>query len=154
MDILWTGLRTVNRQLQAVSGGVVQPVGAGLFQEAETILTISKTDYVPVASGALRASGFVEPPIVAGTQVSVTLGFGGTAAPYAVIVHEDLTKRHTVGQAKYLELPLKARLQGMPAVLAFRAQEAIRQSIQRLANVERNVLSGRDVNWGQPLFAP
>jgi len=154
MDIQWTGLRTVSRQLQAASESVVPTVGASLFQEAETILTLSKTDYVPVDTGALRASGFVEPPIIASSQVSVTLGFGGPAAPYAVIVHEDLTKRHTVGQAKYLEVPLKARLQGMPAVLAFRAQEAIRQSIQRLANVERNVLAGRDVNWGQPLFAP
>ena len=31
----------------------------------------------------------------------------GYAAPYAVHVHEDLTMSHRVGQAKFLEQPLK-----------------------------------------------
>jgi hypothetical protein len=79
---------------------------------------------VPVDTGNLRATGHVQPPVIAGRGVSVELGYGGTAGPnmrlpaperletgqvgYAVHVHENLTAHHTVGQAKYLETPLKA----------------------------------------------
>jgi len=123
-----------------------------MYEEANLIMTAAKTDFVPVDTGALRASGFVTPPVITGQGVEVTLGFGGPSAPYAVVVHEDLTKRHPVGQAKYLELPLKARLAGMPAVLAMRVNDVTRQAIQRAAKVAANVAAGRDVNWGMPLF--
>lgn len=126
---------------------------ASLVQEAEIILTASKRDYVPVDTGALRASGFTEPPVQTATGGSVTFGFGGAAAPYAVLVHEDLTVRHRVGQAKYLEIPTRARIQGMQAVLRMRVRNAMQQSFQRLGKVEANVRAGREVNAGMPLFA-
>ncbi len=125
---------------------------ATLYQEAEVVMTAAKTDFVPVETGALRASGFVEPPVANAFGGSVTLGFGGPSAPYAVIVHEDLTKRHPVGQAKYLELPLRARIQGMQAVLRQRTGDAIRQSFQRLGKIEVNVAAGNAPLSGLPLF--
>jgi len=94
----------------------------------------------------------VNDPIIGDTAASVRLGFGGPAAPYAVLVHEDLTKRHKVGQAKYLEIPLKARLSGMAAVLRLHVENGVRQAIQRLAQIEKNVSAGRDANFGMPLF--
>lgn len=121
-------------------------------------MTAAKRDYVPVDTGALRNSGFVNLPVLTGfvgLGVSggyVELGFGGPSAPYALLVHEDLTKRHRVGQAKYLTIPVLAHTQGMFAVLEQRTADAIRQSFQRLGNVEANVAAGRDVNFGQPLF--
>ena len=33
----------------------------------------------------------------------MTIEVGGPAAPYAVVVHEDLEAFHPTGQAKYLE---------------------------------------------------
>jgi len=93
------------------------------------MMTAAKQDYVPVDTGALRASGYVAPPELLPTGATIELGFGGPAAPYAVFVHEDLTKHHPVGQAKYLELPVRARLQGMPAVLAERVNEANHRSL-------------------------
>jgi hypothetical protein len=125
---------------------------AELYRQAEQIMTVSKTDYVPVDTGALRASGFVDLPIVTAGGGYVELGFGGPSAPYALIVHEDLTKRHPVGQAKYLSIPVIAALQGMQAVLRQRTSDAIKQAFQRLGKVEANVLAGRDVNWGMPLY--
>lgn len=140
------------RKLALAAEAGPRAVLATLYQEAEVVMTAAKTDYVPVATGALRASGFVDPPLQTLDGGSVTLGFGGPAAPYAVIVHEDLTKRHPVGQAKYLELPLRARIQGMQAVLRQRTGDAIRQSFQRLGKIEANVAVGRETAWGMPLF--
>jgi hypothetical protein len=146
------GATRLANKIQAAAQAGPQAVGMALYQEAEAIMTASKETYVPVDTGALRASGRVEPPIALGAVLAVTMGFGGPSAPYAVIVHEDLTKRHPVGQAKYLEIPLRARLAGMPSVLAMRARNGIQQAFQRLGNVETNVLAGRAPYWGMPLF--
>lgn len=152
MNITFSGQTKAARQLQmaAVSGPTA--LAGGLYQEAETVMTASKQQFVPVDLGALRDSGFVQPPVVTGTQAHVVMGFGGPSVDYAVIQHEDLTLRHTVGGPKYLELPLRARLQGMPAVLKMHVQNGVRQAIQRLQKVELNLRAGRSVAWGMPLF--
>lgn len=152
MEIRIVGATKAARQIVAAAQSGAPALGGELYRQAEAIMTAAKTDYVPVDTGALRASGYVTPPTISLTRASVELGFGGPAAEYAVIVHEDLTKRHPVGQAKYLEIPLKARLAGMPAVLAMRVNDAIRQAFQRLQKVQVNVAKGRDVNWGMPLY--
>lgn len=150
--IVFRGHTRAAQQLRAVAQAAPAAFGAKLYQEAEIIIGAAKTDYVPVDTSALKNSGFVNLPEVSGSRTTVTFGFGGPAAPYAVYVHEDLTKRHTVGQAKYLEIPLKARLVGMAAVLKQRVDDVTRQAIQRLGNIERNLRAGRSVFWGMPLF--
>lgn len=153
MEIRFTGQTKAARQLQVAAESGTPAVAHALWREANVIMTAAKQDYVPVDQGALRASGFVEPPkVLSLTRVSVDMGFGGPAAPYAVIQHEDLTLRHTVGGPKYLEIPLKARLAGMPAVIKAHVDNAVRQAIQRLQKVQMNLAAGRGVNWGMPLF--
>jgi hypothetical protein len=100
-------------------------IAPALYQEAEAIMTQAKM-LTPVDTGALRASGHVRRPVVSAQSVSVTLGFGGTAAPYAVYVHEDLTKRHPVGQAKYLEQPFNAAKQSMAERIANKVAREIK----------------------------
>ena len=150
--IVFTGATKAMRQIQAVAASGPDALVGKLYEEAEIIMTLAKTDYVPVDTGALRASGFVDPPVISGTRAEVSFGFGGPAAPYAVVVHEDLTKRHPVGQAKYLEIPFKARLAGMAAVLRQRVNDVTRQAIQRLQKIESNVKAGRSPLFGMPLF--
>ena len=60
----------------------------------------------PVDTGALRASGHVRPPVISPNNVSVELGYGGPAAPYAALVHEN-PRRVTfkTGQDHYLQIP-------------------------------------------------
>jgi len=152
MNLTLQGSQTFKRKLAAAAAVGPPTLLATLFQEANVILTASKQDYVPVDTGVLRASGFVEPPVETPNGGSVTLGFGGGAIDYAVIVHEDLTKQHPVGQAKYLEVPLRARIAGMAAVLRIRAQEAIQQAVQRVAKTEANLAAGRSENFGMPMF--
>lgn len=152
MNIQVIGATQFAQKLRRAQVAGPKVVLATLFQQAEKIMTVSKADYVPVDKGHLRGSGFVEPPVMTSQGGSVTMGYGGPAAPYAYIVHEDLTVRHTVGQAKYLTIPIVAALQGMWAVLRQRTSDAIKQSFQRLGKVEANLAAGRDVNWGMPLY--
>jgi hypothetical protein len=90
---------------------------AALFQEAEGIMTQAK-QIVPVRDGFLKGSGHVRLPQEQSGGVSIELGFGGPAAPYAVIVHEDLNAFHKVGQAKYLEEPVNQAKPGMSGRIA------------------------------------
>ena len=53
---------------------------------------------VPVDKGTLRSTGRVEGP----KHDEVELSFGGAAAPYALEQHENVSLRHTVGEARYL----------------------------------------------------
>ena len=79
---------------------------SGLRQTAEEMMTESKR-LVPVDTGTLKGSGYVEPVDMA--DLSVRLGFGGPAEPYALVQHEDLSLRHPGGgQAKFLEIPVNA----------------------------------------------
>lgn len=83
-----------------------------LVRMAEKTMTKAK-ELTPVDTGALRASGHVQRPEEVGYEIRVRLGFGGAAAPYAIIVHERTDVHHPVGQAKFLE---SALLQNSPRV--------------------------------------
>lgn len=95
---------------------VRQAAARGLLLFGEAVMTDSKENFVPVDLGNLRASGHVRGPFFEAGDIAVRLGFGGPAVQYALIVHEDMTARHTVGQAKYLELPV---IQNAPKMAPF-----------------------------------
>lgn len=76
-----------------------------LYHEGNSIMGKSKAFFTPVDRGVLRDSGHVQLPQVDRGGPLVVLGYGGPAAPYAVVQHESLHFRHTVGSAKYLETP-------------------------------------------------
>lgn len=103
--------------LQAVGADAPAVVAGVLYREGERIMAESKAE-VPVETGALKGTGHVQVPETRGDLVSVTLGYGGPAAPYAIIVHEDLMARHLNGKAKYLEDPMLRAAGTMEARLA------------------------------------
>lgn len=93
------------------------------YESFESVMTTSKEEYVPVDSGTLRSTGTVLPPEVSGQSATITMGFGGPAAPYALSVHENPRAGKTGGISpsgkpyehwartggwKYLEMPLKS----------------------------------------------
>lgn len=110
--------------LQKLAAAGPQILAGALYREAEAIMTEAK-QRTPVKTGNLRASGQVHAPEITGTGVTVTLGFGNAAVGYAVYVHENLTARHPVGEAKFLERPLLAAAEGMDARLATAISGAI-----------------------------
>ncbi len=112
LSVTFEGLTPLLATLQRLSGAAPAFVGRLLYREAEAVMTAAKSR-TPVDTGALRASGHVMPPDITATGASVTLGFGGPAVTYAVVVHETLTARHPVGEAKYLERPLNEARAGI-----------------------------------------
>ncbi|MCK9570709.1 hypothetical protein M0R72_17300 [Candidatus Pacearchaeota archaeon] len=66
----------------------------------------------PVDFGTLRDSHTVERE---GT--TITMGYGGPAAPYAERQHEDLTLSHVVGEAKWLENAFNDKLPELQKIL-------------------------------------
>jgi hypothetical protein len=116
-------------RLKAYQGDTIQAAKGALYREGQRIITTSKVGFVPVDTGALRASGFVEQPEVTGQLLTVTIGFGGVAGRgnqgetndrdvgYALPVHE-VQVYHEVGQSKYLSVPYRAALIDMDERLA------------------------------------
>jgi hypothetical protein len=126
-----TGVREMQRNLHRAGKLFATAIEKALYRRAEAVMTKAKRDHVPVDTGNLRASGHVEPPERKGRDVSVTMAFGGPAAPYALAVHEHLSKhsppswQHAdvefspAGRGpKYLERPLFEAMPGMARAIA------------------------------------
>lgn len=95
-----------------------QALGRALYEEANRIFNLSQA-LVPVDTGTLRSSGQVALPEQSSRGTSVTIGYGGAASGYAVYVHERLDLNHpNGGQAKFLEEPVMAAVDGIAARLA------------------------------------
>ena len=92
-DKLRSAFETIRRKLA---------LGAALYQEGLYIQRNSMRR-TPVLTGALRASHETTEPTYKGGEIEVAIQVGGPAAPYALIVHEDLTASHRVGESKFLE---------------------------------------------------
>lgn len=86
---------------QALEAGKTA-ASAGLYAGGNVIMEEAKRRS-PVDTGAMRGSGYVTLPEERGSTIVVEVGFGGPAGDYAAEQHENMTYRHPVGQAKYLE---------------------------------------------------
>lgn len=100
------GVVEMKARVAAINAAMAHKIDGALTLEAEAIMAVSK-QIVPVDTGALRSSGFVAQPTQSGNTHQIDMGYGGAASDYAVIVHERLDTHHPVGQAKYLEQPLR-----------------------------------------------
>lgn len=96
-----------------------------VYAEAQRIMLASKL-ICPVDTGTLKASGTVYEPETTSAGVEVKLGYGGAAADYAEIVHENLNAYHAPPtQAKYLEQPLNEAKKGFEDRIATRVRETM-----------------------------
>ncbi len=112
MNVEWAGMDKFRALIATAPERVTLASGAAIYEEGNAIMAVSR-HLVPVETGTLRASGFVDMPHVEGMTVSVELGYGGAASAYAMIQHERMDYRHRVGQAKYLEQPFLEAQRGM-----------------------------------------
>jgi len=119
MSIKETGIKEAQLRIEYFRANYPSKVATALKKEAELTMTESKRE-VPVDTGSLRNSGFVEAPKISLNNISVKMGYGGVATKvnpktgqlttvYAITVHEDMETRHRVGKAKFLEDPIKKR---------------------------------------------
>lgn len=125
-----TGLSQVMDALSAFGDRAPRELARALHREAERIMRTSKQE-VPVDTGALRDSGYVEPATITAAGVEVILGYGGAAIPYALRQHEELSYAHTVGKAKYLEDPWKAAQTDMDERLALELRARLERTSGR-----------------------
>lgn len=138
MKVTISGAPDVMAQLQRVANRVPGAIEQALRVEAEAVMATAK-QLVPVEVAALKGSGFVSPAVRDGNVVRVEMAFGGPAAPYAEIQHEDETLNHTgthyssrlrrmytrTGQAKFLEAPLLDVAPRLASRLALRLKAAL-----------------------------
>lgn len=115
-------IELIAENLGKVRAAMVRGGARGLYLAGELIITDAKENYCPVRDGILRASGFVNEPVLEEADASVTIGFGGAAEAYALEQHERMDFHHTVGGPKYLERPVMAHA-GNGDIQALIAQE-------------------------------
>ena len=108
----------VSRNLKLVGERAIAEAAKALHQEHEMIITEAKKR-TPVDTGALRSSGHVKPPVFGAHTVVSEGGFGGAAAPYAILVHENLKSHHNPPtRAKFYESALLDSIPDMDRRLA------------------------------------
>lgn len=112
IDKLLATIHQKTRQLPDKAGMALKEVGEVWMTEAKK--------RTPADTGTLRTSGHVQGPDNRGMETEVRLVFGGPAAPYAAVVHENLTAHHPSGQAKYLESVVLERKNTLAAEVAKR----------------------------------
>lgn len=120
-------LNRVLGSLEKLGPELKRAVAARMNQWGEETMAQSK-QRVPVDTGALRSSGHVVAPDPNAQVLQMTLGYGGAAVDYALVVHENLEARHPVGEAKYLERPVMERLGTLDRDLASALEEAARNA--------------------------
>lgn len=104
-DLKVEGVDTVRAKLERLAKQIPNEVAQALYAEAQIEAAESRRR-TPVDTGDLRRSHHVTKPDLGGRRISVSIEVGGPAAPYAILVHEDLEAFHPVGQAKFLESTL------------------------------------------------
>ena len=96
------GVAKFRDRLTELQARIHQAAKATAYTAGNIAMTEAK-EYAPKDLGVLRASGYVTLPNEDG---AVELGFGGPAADYAVVQHENPDFRHAEGGWKFLERAL------------------------------------------------
>lgn len=78
-------------------------------ETVKEIATVSRENFTPEKTGELKSSQQNE--LIKHSKEEhireISYGKSGPSSKYAVIVHEDLSKNHPHGSAKYLEKPVE-----------------------------------------------
>lgn len=115
----------IRRKIASLQRELPNEVGRAIRVEAEIEATECKRR-TPVDTGALRSTIHVEGPTTeVGGSISCTIVAGGPAADYAIHVHENLEAYHPVGQAKFIEEPLRESAPFLLGRIAKRLRDAI-----------------------------
>lgn len=100
------GLREMIANMQQLARNSPKALERAARKHGNIELTEMKRQ-TPVDIGTLRDSGQLDVQWVRGSTLTIEWGFGGAAEDYAIYVHEDLDAWHRVGNAKFVERPLK-----------------------------------------------
>lgn len=123
------GVNKIIARMETLEQALINFTEHALEQEAKDTIEEARP-MVPMDTGALRSSGFVEEPERHVSQVNVTAGYGrddvinpihgNPTSNYAWDQHETMEYYHDDGEAKYLEKAVFARFGYMRGVIQSR----------------------------------
>lgn len=123
-DVTLDGLDRFSADLARLGSGLERAIGDALVAELKDTVLPASQELVPVDTGALKASGFVDGPAGGGGTVSAEIGYD---TPYATKQHEDLSLNHpNGGEPKFLETPLHQWAEGAAVRVVRRALGSVR----------------------------
>ena len=114
------GIEQLLGALRRMEKDTLPVIGRALYEEATDVAN-SADLLVPYDTGNLARSQIVHHPQSAGNKVFVDITYGGVAAKYALVQHENLTFSHPSKasglppngrQAKYLSTPAEKAMIG------------------------------------------
>lgn len=101
--------------LEALKRRIEDGSGEALKEHCDNVLEAAKAHgVVPVATGRLRESGFVEGPLVGSGRATCRIGFD---TPYALLVHEQPQSARKTGRSKFLETTITAKASDLGPIL-------------------------------------
>lgn len=113
--------RRAVKNLRRIADKSGEYLGNALTLAAENLMS-EAIPITPFDTGDLRRSGYVSQPKVVGGDVTIEVGFGGTAAKYALRVHEWTDPEPNWSEPgtgpKYLERPFNAMRSKLPAEIS------------------------------------
>lgn len=127
-----TGLEPLLRAFIAAGNDAPRFAMKALHEEASEAFLLSQ-EVVPVDLGVLRSSGKVHAPSFRGTTAEVEISYGGSAAHYAIYVHElpPSRARHAPPTRwKYLAHPVKVYAEGMADRMTTRVFDMIHRRFE------------------------
>jgi len=124
--IEWSGLKELQYALNTAPRSLDPLFTQALNEEAQVIFARSQL-LVPVATGALKGSGYVNPPKTEGKITYSEIGYGGPASSYAMWVHESYSKHRRPTQRKFLERPVNERSRYLQKNIAIRMNDMLRR---------------------------
>jgi hypothetical protein len=123
ISVEWQGMDRLIEMLIRGGKDAALVAGQAMLEEAQLIFLQSQRQ-VPYLTGALSGSGGIDGPTLTGDGgVEVEIGYGGPAAPYALIVHEKPATHRQGKKDHYLSDPVEAAADGMASRIANRIQQ-------------------------------
>ena len=100
------GLKKIQRKIDMANRAGRSAIAGAILIEANRTARDARRR-TPFKTGALRRSIYVVRPRIGNATTEI-----GYSAPYAIFVHERTELRHSVGQAKFLEVAVNASRNG------------------------------------------
>lgn len=129
-------MATLFGSMKSVLDKEIHVAGEAMYDFGRDVIMLESAEECPRDTWALVNSRYIKRPEYFAGKVSVGLGYGGSedkknpksgqmASEYMVEVHEDLSKHHPVGKAKFFEDPVRKNAMGMPMHVAGRIRERV-----------------------------
>ena len=107
VTVKWIGLKEFQATLKLGKKGLGIETSTALYASLKDRVLPRCVAATPLMTGELRKTVRVMKPEVVKRSIEGGITAGSETVDYAGYVHENLSARHAVGQAKYIEQPMR-----------------------------------------------